>query len=224
MTAVSDRGHAVRGLYVIADGALLGARHLASAVGQALEGGARIVQYRDKQTDADERYRRAAELARLCERHAVPLIVNDHPRLALDVGAQGVHLGRDDGDPEDARAVLGAEAIIGVSCYNEFDLAVRAAGAGATYIAFGSFYPSCTKPQAVHAGRELLRRAQRELDVAVVAIGGIKPDNGAPLIESGADALAVITGVFAEADVRTAARAYARLFSGRRPEPSDGLQ
>ena len=202
----------VSGLYAIADGAYLSATRLVPAVEQALQGGARVIQYRDKDADAGTRCRRAAALARLCERYAVPLIVNDDPLLALDAGAQGAHLGRDDGDVEDARTVLGADAIIGVSCYNEFKRAVHAAGAGADYVAFGSVYPSRTKPQAVHAGHELLRRARAELDLAVVAIGGIKPENSAALIEAGADALAVIAGVFGEADICAAASAYAQLF------------
>ncbi len=202
----------VRGLYAIADGAYLSAQRLAPAVELALQGGASVVQYRDKDADCGVRYRHATGLARLCERYAVPFIVNDDPRLALDAGAHGVHLGRDDGDAADARAVLGADAIIGVSCYNEFERAVRAADAGADYVAFGSVYASWTKPQAVHASHELLRRAKAELDLAVVAIGGIKPENGAALIEAGADALAVIAGVFGEADIRAAANAYARLF------------
>ena len=202
----------VRGLYAIADGAYLSAMRLVPAVERALQGGARIIQYRDKNADAGTRCRRAVALARLCERYAVPLIVNDDPLLVLDAGAQGVHLGRDDGDAADARTVLGADAIIGVSCYNEFKRAVRAADAGADYVAFGSVYPSRTKPQAVHAGHELLRRAKAELDLAVVAIGGIKPENSAALIEAGADALAVIAGVFGEADVCAAASAYAQLF------------
>ncbi|MDA8363085.1 MAG: thiamine phosphate synthase [Gammaproteobacteria bacterium] len=212
----------VHGLYVIADPACLGARPLGTAVEQALRGGARIVQYRDKDADARERYRRAAELARLCNRHAVPFIVNDDPRLASDVGAQGVHLGRDDGEAAYARAILGPDAIIGISCYNEFERAMRAVDAGADYVAFGSVFPSRTKPRAVRASHDLLRRARSELGVAVVAIGGIKPENGATLIEAGADALAVIAGVFGEADVCAAASAYARLFPGWRREPVSG--
>ncbi|MHB8345678.1 MAG: thiamine phosphate synthase [Acidiferrobacterales bacterium] len=202
----------IRGLYVIADGVYLDDSRLVPAVEQALQGGARLVQYRDKSVDAGTRHRRATGLARVCERYAVPLIVNDDPGLALDAGAQGVHLGRDDGDVADARAMLGADAIIGVSCYNEFDRAVRAADAGADYVAFGSVYPSRTKPQAVAAGHGLLSRARAELGLAVVAIGGIRPENSAALIKAGADALAVIAGVFGEADVCAAASAYAQLF------------
>ncbi len=209
----------VRGLYVIADGAYLDEPRLVPAVEQALQGGARLVQYRDKNANAATCYRRAASLVRVCKRYAVPLIVNDDPVLALDARAQGVHLGRDDGDVADARSVLGAESIIGVSCYNEFERAVRAADAGADYVAFGSVYPSRTKPLAVGAGHELLGRARAELDLAVVAIGGIRPENGAVLIKAGADALAVIAGVFGEADVCAAAGAYARLFPIAHHEP-----
>jgi len=202
----------IAGLYAIADRAYLAPDQFASAVMQAVAGGAHIIQYRDKLSDKDERAHIAATLAALCRRLDCPLIVNDDATLAKTVGAHGVHLGRDDTDVAGARRLLGARALIGVSCYNDEARAHAAEAAGADYVAFGSFYPSPTKPQAQRAGLELLHAARGTLRVPIVAIGGITPENGASLIVAGADALAVIEGVFGQSDIRAAAVRYARLF------------
>ncbi len=207
------RQRAICGLYAIADSSCLRTATFLDGVDAALRAGARVIQYRDKQADPDGRERLARSLVELCRRYTVPLIVNDDVDLARLVGAAGVHLGRDDPGPREARAILGSEAIVGVSCYNEFERAERAAESGADYIAFGSMYPSRSKPAAVRASTDLLRRAKARLGVAVVAIGGITPDNSAALIEAGADAVAVIEGVFGQADICAAASAYARLFA-----------
>ena len=124
-----------------------------------------------------------------------------------------MHLGRDDIALKNARRDLGDEAIIGISCYNDFDLALQAQRQGADYIAFGSFFASPTKPLAVRADKSLLQRAKQELEIPVVAIGGITTDNGKPLIEAGADMLAVITALFAQADVEQASYSFVQLFS-----------
>ena len=203
----------VSGLYAIADRTYLSPERFAPAVAQAIAGGARVIQYRDKLSDNEERARIAAGLAALCRRSDCPLIVNDDVSLAKLVGAHGVHLGRDDADIAGARRLLGAGVLIGVSCYNDLALAQAAEVAGADYVAFGSFYPSPTKPQARRAEMELLRAARRTLRVPIVAIGGITPDNGAALITAGADALAVIEGVFGQPDIRAAAARYTRLFN-----------
>ena len=203
----------LRGLYAITDGSQ--GQTLIERVNSALKGGARIVQYRNKGADEPRREADAWELARLCRRHGVPLIVNDDPELARAVGADGVHLGRHDRHIELARATLGPGRLIGASCYDSLDLARQAVAAGADYLAFGSFFPSPTKPRAVRAALELLRQA-RGLQLPVVAIGGITPENGAALIDAGADMLAVISGVFAQPDVAAASRRYACLF-----EPKD---
>jgi len=206
---------AVTGLYVIADRAYLAPDGFAPAVAQAVAGGARLVQYRDKHAGADERARIATDLAALCRRLAVPFIVNDDPQLAKAVGAHGVHLGRDDADIASARRLLGAPTLIGVSCYNDLARAQAAEDAGADYVAFGSFYPSPTKPQAVRTDLDLLRAARRVLRIPIVAIGGITPENGPVLIAAGAAALAVIGGVFGQPGIRAACARYARLFVGR---------
>jgi thiamine-phosphate pyrophosphorylase len=181
-------------------------------VEEAIVGGARLIQYRNKGRDAAARLADARGLLAVCRKHGIPLIINDDLELATAVGADGIHLGRDDPDPRQARQRLGPDAIIGVSCYNELERARRAQHAGADYAAFGSFFASATKPRAVPAAPELLRRARRELSLPLVAIGGITPENGGPLIAAGADMLAVVEGVFGQPDIRAAALAYNRLF------------
>lgn len=200
----------LRGLYAITPE---GPQHdLLDLVNKALRGGTRLIQYRDKGPDPSRRLTLAKTLCELCRAAGVPFIFNDDPDLAAACGAHGVHLGRDDPDPAAARALLGPRAIIGVSCYNRLDLAHAAQAKGADYVAFGRFYPSGTKPLAVQANLDLLRQARRELQLPLVAIGGITPDNAQSLIAAGADLLAVVNGVFAAPDVSAAARAFDNLF------------
>ena len=202
----------LRGLYAIADTQFLDDAQLVPAVEAAIAGGARVVQYRDKKHPPDIRRRHAKKISDLCRRHGVPFLVNDDVALAMETGADGMHLGRDDLPLAQAREQLGADSLIGVSCYNELERALTAQQQGANYVAFGSFFPSRTKPEAVRATPELLREARLRLNIPIVAIGGITPENGAALIEAGADMLAVIEGVFAQPDIHAAARRYAQLF------------
>jgi len=204
---------AVHGLYAIADSAYLATDAFVPAVRAALDGGARVVQYRDKHSEPPQREHIAAALSTLCRERGVPFLINDDVVLARSVGAAGVHIGRDDPEIDRTRSMLGPAAIIGVSCYNELDRARAAQAAGADYVAFGRFFPSRTKPQAVSASLELLRAARLELTIPIVAIGGITPENGGSLIAAGADALAVIEGIFGQPDIRAAAERYARLFN-----------
>ena len=199
-----------KGLYAITDGPR---PDLLAAVESALRGGATVLQYRDKTTDGERRHREVEALLAACRRHRVPLIINDDMELAAAAGADGVHLGELDVPLAAARARLGAAAIIGVSCYDRLDRARAAAAAGADYLAFGAFFASTTKPQARHATTDLLREA-KPLGLPLVAIGGITPDNAAPLIAAGADFLAVISGVFGAADPGRAAQKYTKLFAG----------
>lgn len=203
----------IHGLYAIADHSWLDADAFVPAVAAALDGGARVIQYRDKRNDTATREHIARQLHALCRDRGVPFLINDDVELARTVGTAGVHLGRDDPEIAAARARLGTEAIIGVSCYNDLSRARAAQVAGADYVAFGRFFPSRTKPQAVPATPELLRAARAELHIPIVAIGGITPENGGVLIEAGADALAVIEGVFGRPDIRAAAERYTRLFN-----------
>jgi thiamine-phosphate pyrophosphorylase len=199
----------LRGLYAITDGPRADLIEVCAA---ALAGGARLLQYRDKSTDAARRADEARALQALCAARGVPLIVNDDVELAAAVGAAGVHLGEDDAAVDAARARLGADAIIGVSCYDSIERARRLAAAGANYLAFGAFFPSPTKPLARRATTDLLRAAQ-PLGLPRVAIGGITPENAAPLIAAGADCVAVVSAVFAGAEVESQARRFSRLFA-----------
>lgn len=199
-----------RGVYAITPDEADDARLLARA-DTVLAAGAAWLQYRNKAADAAARERQALALLPLCRRHRVPLIVNDDWRLAAAIGADGAHLGEDDGELAAARTALGAGAILGASCYDRFDLAQAAVAAGADYVAFGAFFPSPTKPNARRAAPALLQAAAA-LGVPRVAIGGITPDNARPLVAAGADLLAVISGVFDAADPAAATRAYAALY------------
>lgn len=186
---------------------------LLDKVRRALQGGAQLVQYRDKSNDVALRFEQASELLALCREFGVALIVNDDLRLASLIDADGVHLGREDGSLREARLILGPGKIVGVSCYNDLQLAIAAQQGGADYVAFGSFFASITKPAAAPAPLELLRLAHHELSVPLVAIGGITPTNAVPLIEAGADALAVISAVFDSPDIRAAASGFSELFT-----------
>lgn len=207
----------IAGLYAIADTRYLDDARLLPAVSEAITGGARIIQYRDKSHDAQARLTQAKKITALCRQHDALFIVNDDVALAKETQANGVHLGREDTSLTQAREQLGPLAIIGVSCYNELARAETAQAQGADYIAFGRFFPSRTKPRAVPANLDLLREAKKKLRIPIVAIGGITPENGASLIAAGADALAVIEGVFGQVDVRAAAERYTSLFKNKQP-------
>lgn len=202
----------VRGLYAVTPD-IVDTAELTAKVEAALAGGASVVQYRNKVVGADLRVAQARALQHVCRAKGVPLIVNDHLELAMAVGAAGVHLGKDDGSFVEARARIGPGKLLGISCYDRVDSAVSAVLAGADYVAFGSFFPSTVKPDAVHAPVVLLREAEQKLDVPIVAIGGITLDNAPQLISAGADAVAVISALFSEPDIRAAAERFSRLFS-----------
>ena len=201
-----------QGLYAITDSKLLSPESLVEAVALAIQGGAQMIQYRNKGADEEQRMWEAGDLNNMCRPLGVPLIINDDLELAGKILAAGVHLGKDDADIADARARLGPRAIIGVSFYNDIERAVEAEKAGADYVAFGSFFPSRTKPDAVKAEVALIHEAKQRLTIPVVAIGGITADNGRQLVEAGADMLAVITEVFGQADIKGAAEKFAQLF------------
>ncbi len=188
-------------------------QRLLALVEAALAGGAAAIQYRHKAADPALKRTQAAALLSLTRKAGIPLIVNDDLELALELGADGVHLGRDDGALAAARARLGPGRILGVSCYNEPARADVARAAGADYLAFGSVYPSGVKPGAVRAPLSLFAQAHDTSDLPLVAIGGITAENAAAVIDAGADAVAVISSVFGAADVRAAAQKIARLFS-----------
>lgn len=206
----------LRGLYAItpeyADGSVM-----LADVEAALAGGCRIVQFRDKQSDAPERVARARALRNLTRRFGARLLINDDLALARLIDADGVHLGKDDGNLVVTRAILGPEKILGASCYADFAAAQHAVAAGADYVAFGAVYPSLTKPGAAVATVDLFFQAKTRLTAAATcAIGGITVANAPPLIAAGADLLAVITDLFSasgdSAKITARASAYQRLF------------
>ena len=202
----------LRGLYAITPSDPLLPR-LSALVSSALAGGVRLIQYRNKFAPAPLKRAQAAELLRICRAADARLIINDDLPLALEIGADGVHLGRDDGDIGAARLALGNERILGVSCYDDVDRATAAAAAGADYIAFGSVFASSTKPEATRASLELLTATKRRLRLPVAAIGGITIDNVAQVIAAGADMVAVITDLFDAMNIQQRAAAYQKLFA-----------
>lgn len=207
----------VRGLYAVTDPDLCPGERVLDAGAAALRGGAAMLQYRDKHADTATRRHRAARLALLCQEYGALFIVNDDPALAAEVEADGVHLGQSDGRIDAARQLLGGDKLIGVSCHGRLDLAQNAADEGADYLALGRFFPSRTKPQAPPADLDTLREARRRFRQPLVAIGGVNADNAGVLIEAGADAVAVIHGLFGAPDdaaVEAAARRLAGLFPG----------
>ena len=186
---------------------------LLQCVRLALQGGARVLQYRNKSADTALKLRQAQALRALTEEFDATYIVNDDALLAAQVDADGVHLGGEDGSVAAARALLGKQKIIGVSCYNRASLAQEAVHQGADYVAFGAFFSSSVKPGAVKADVALLRTARDMLSVPIVTIGGITQFNGSALIDAGADALAVITALFEAPDIELAAHGFSTLFS-----------
>ena len=198
-----------RGLYAITDGPRADLLEVCAA---ALRGGAALLQYRDKTLDHARRREEAAALQTLCTRFSAPLIINDDIDLAAEVGAAGIHLGEGDADIASTRDRLGANIMIGVSCYDSLERARELAHAGADYLAFGAFFPSPTKPNARRAAPELLQAA-KPLGKPLVAIGGITTDNAPSLLGAGADFVAVVSGVFAADDVEFAAQRYSNLFT-----------
>ena len=199
-----------RGVYLVTPDEADTAR-LRDRLAPALAAGPALLQYRNKSAGAALRHEQVAMLLPLCRATGVPLLVNDDWRLAAELGADGAHLGEDDGDIAQARAALGPGAILGASCYNRIELARRAAGAGASYLAFGAFFPSGTKPLARRADPSLLADSA-VLGLPRVAIGGITADNARSLVAAGADLVAVIGGVFDAADPAAAVRALRACF------------
>jgi thiamine-phosphate pyrophosphorylase len=178
----------------------------------ALQGGAQVLQYRNKTADAALKLAQAQALGQLAREFKTTFIVNDDAQLAAQVDADGVHLGGEDGSVAAARALLGSSRIIGVSCYNRLSLAHEAVRQGADYVAFGAFFSSSVKPGAVKADLALLQAAREELDVPIVAIGGITLQNAASLIETGAEAVAVITALWNAPDIEASAHGFSTLF------------
>lgn len=197
---------------------------LVAAIGDAAKGGMSALQWRRKTASAQDQVRQAHRIRQACAELGVLCIINDDWRLASMVDADGVHLGRDDGTVAQARVALGEDKLIGCSCYNDLNLARQAIDAGADYIAFGTVYPSSVKPDAVRASLDVIRSWRQLAEAAtpspagrrtaIVAIGGITPDNAKPVIAAGADSIALISGLFNAPDIQKAANRCQALFQG----------
>ncbi|PHS73238.1 MAG: thiamine phosphate synthase [Cycloclasticus sp.] len=185
---------------------------LLQQVEQALLGGIALLQYRDKSSSPDIKRSRANALRKLCTKYQAPLIINDDAELALTCHADGVHLGQSDGSIQQARQLLGAQAIIGVTCHHHLKFAAQAEKEGADYVAFGRFFASNTKPGEALATTDLLLGAKRQTTLPIVAIGGITLSNAPPLINAGADYLAVIENIFVQKSIRSYCQQFSSLF------------
>jgi len=214
---VVDKGRpafGIKGVYLITDqGDRLEERLL-----NALSGGISAVQYRNKKKDAPDRFNLGMEIKELCARAKVPFIVNDDPKLAQELDADGLHLGQEDGDPAEARRLLGPKKIIGVSTHNLTE-ALRAEAAGADYIGLGAMYPTTSKEIQHLPGIDVLAKVRAGIRIPIIAIGGINRDNAVPLIDSGADAIAVISAVLENREPGLSAAELSLLFNRRMEFP-----
>jgi len=202
----------LKGLYAITDERLIAEENFSQTVEAALQGGASIIQYRDKSSDQNKRLQQASTLNTLCKKYQALCIINDDIELARTVNANGVHLGKDDALIAQARQTLGTEAIIGISCYNDLDLAIAAEQSSADYVAFGAMFSSSTKPEASDASLTLISEAKQKLSIPVCAIGGITEKNIEQLIQHEADMTAVINSLFSASNIKDAAICLSRHF------------
>jgi thiamine-phosphate pyrophosphorylase len=203
----------LRGLYAITDDHLIPEERFSQAVELALQGGAKIIQYRDKSSNQQKRLQQASTLNALCKQYQAVCIINDDIELTKAVNADGVHLGKDDALISQARQQLGKNAIIGISCYNDLKLAIAAEKNSADYVAFGAMFSSPTKPDAVIAGPDIISRAKKQLSVPVCAIGGITDKNIHQLVQQQSDMAAVISSLFAADDIKQRAKLLSQHFS-----------
>ena len=204
----------IKGLYVIADTATIEEERFFEKAEIAIAAGCHVLQYRDKTNDHTKRLRQASQLSRLCKEAGSVFIINDDAELAIQVNADGVHCGINDRSVSEIRRSY-PELLIGASCYDSLQRANEMIAAGADYVAFGRFFASTTKPGATPANIDILRQAKQQLKHPVVAIGGIGAENAGILISSGADAVAVIGGVFNTRDVYDSSKKISELFTQR---------
>lgn len=209
----------VSGLYAITPD-MADTEKLCDTIQQALSGGVNWLQYRNKKADSQLRFTQAVRIHQLCRQFQVPLIINDYLDLAMEINAEGLHVGGDDIPLAIARHRFGRNKVIGVSCYNQLDRAVEAEEAGADYVAFGAFYPTTTKVNAARASIDLLADARKKLNIPIVAIGGINLDNAGALIAGECDAVAVSQALFGALDIRSAAQDFSELLSNHQFQQS----
>lgn len=193
------------GLYVITDEKLIARRDFLQKIAAAASAGAGIIQLREKASRLRDRLELARAAVRTAHAFGARLLINDDPRLAAAIGADGVHLGLGDASVETSRALLGPEAMIGVSCYGDVGLALRMQRAGADYVSFGACFRSPTKPKEPLVPLSVFGEARRRLKLPLVAIGGINADNAGLVLAAGADLISVVSSVFARRDAARAA-------------------
>jgi thiamine-phosphate pyrophosphorylase len=203
----------LKGLYAITDQQLITEENFHASVEATLQGGTRIIQYRDKSDKQNKRLQQASLLRALCDQYHAICIINDDIELARAVNAHGVHLGKDDLSLTMARQILGENAIIGVSCYNDLDRAIAAENNKADYVAFGAIFSSTTKPEANVAGLDIITKAKQQLSIPVCTIGGITQENIRQVIQQGADMAAVISGIFSADDIKQSTAALSQFFN-----------
>lgn len=206
--------HILSGLYGITDQKLMpDLNSMLTQVESSLKGGTRIIQYRDKTSDEKQRLQQACALNELCKSYQIPLLINDDVELAKKCEAAGVHLGQSDGCVNAAREVLGPAAVIGVTCHDSLEFALQAESEGADYVAFGAFFPSKTKPNAKPAPLGLIKEVKAQVQLPIVAIGGISVDNAEQIISAGADMVAVVHALYAQPDIQATAEQFHQLFN-----------
>ena len=212
MITTARHKNTLKGLYAITDQQLIPEQAFSRNIELALQGGTKIIQYRDKSDNVKKRFRQASELCSLCKQYQATSIINDDIALAKAVNADGVHLGKNDGSIAKARKILGNDAIIGISCYNDLNLAITAEQQSASYVAFGAIFLSPTKPEAVTARSGIIADAKQQLLIPVCAIGGITEKNMALLIQQGTDMAAVISSLFSSNDIKKSATILSKHF------------
>ena len=213
MTSQNGHPEKLKGLYAITDQQLIAEEDFSKSVEAALQGGTGIIQYRDKSDKQHKRFQQASLLRALCHQYHAICIINDDIELAKAVNAHGVHLGKCDSSLTVARQVLGENAIIGISCYNDLNRAIEAENNNADYVAFGAIFSSTTKPDASVAGLDIITKAKQQLSIPVCTIGGITQENIQQVIQQGADMAAVISGIFSTDDIKQAATELSQFFN-----------
>ena len=201
----------IKGLYAITPD-MADLNTLIQKTQSAIEGGAFMVQYRSKIHDRDVKMQQCAAILRLCREYDIPCIVNDDVEMCRVLKADGVHLGENDDNIAEVRRILGEDSIIGSSCYDQLNRAKQAQKEGASYVAFGAVFPTPTKPNAPRATLELLREAKSEIQIPIVAIGGITMNNAHDVIETGVDAIAVITSLYESNSIKETAETFSQMF------------
>ena len=186
---------------------------LCNNVEAALRGGVKLVQYRNKMTDTGLRLMQASALLALCRSFKVPLVINDHLDLCAQIDADGLHLGATDCDLSAARRLLGNDKIIGASCYNQIDLALKAKEAGASYVIFGVSFNSDSAPDALEVPLSEFIEAKQKISIPIVVIGNLTLDNAAQVIKAGATSIALMNGLFNAKNIQETSQQFAQLFT-----------